>query len=221
MIRSFLIVFLTSTLPFYGGVAAAQATRDSLPTTYELMINGETYVVESNRLVKLDSKQKPGTSYQVAVRVAPTQTVRLNTLRFSYDMPARLSDDQGAEQRTAVVRHELGMNLTITDQGEPLPASEHDKAVATLVKGATEWCQRRLATAIQPEKPFEEAFEGCAARGVKIRYKTRLGEARTSTIYLLTGQKFGATFHADCADEAEEECQPIVKKTINSIRALP
>ena len=54
------------------------------PLTYEVVINGETFRVEGNRRVKLESKEHPGTSYDVAVRVSPTQHRRLDSVELDY-----------------------------------------------------------------------------------------------------------------------------------------
>ena len=56
---------------------ATGAPQPTPPVTYEVQINGESFPVEANRAVKVDSQEKPGVGYNVAVRVAPTQQVRL------------------------------------------------------------------------------------------------------------------------------------------------
>ena len=90
------------------------------PLTYELMINGESFLVEGDRAVKLESKEKPGTSYKVALRVAPTQRIRLNSIQFEYDLPAKAEDDGKRENRSVRIAHELGFTMLINDLGQPM-----------------------------------------------------------------------------------------------------
>ena len=117
MVRSRRVLVLSAGLWIcWTAVAArvsAQEGRESPPTTYEIQINGESFLVEVNRLVKLESEQNPGQSYEVALRVAPTQHRTLNTFRFDYDLPARLHDDEGRRQRTVRLTHELGFTMQI------------------------------------------------------------------------------------------------------------
>jgi len=62
--------------------ARAETAREYPPSLYELLIGGESFQVEANRVVKLQSKTHPGVSYEVALRVAPTQRVKLRSIQF-------------------------------------------------------------------------------------------------------------------------------------------
>ena len=100
MLRTILSVLL-ATLPLTGSRTTWGAPRPGPPpTTYELMINGESFLVEANRQIKLQSKDKPGVSYQVAIRVAPVQRLKLNTLRFQYDQRFEVEDSRQPQRRS-------------------------------------------------------------------------------------------------------------------------
>ena len=111
----FLITAILATLP----AAWAGPASTAPPVTYEVQINGESFPVEANRVVKVESKQKPGVSYNVAVRVAPTQQVRLNTIQFEYELPAKVEDSGKRENRSARLTHELGFSILLE---RPWPA---------------------------------------------------------------------------------------------------
>ena len=63
-----LLITATAAAVTTGCVSPAAAAS---PVRYEVQINGENFVVEGNQLTTLRSKEKPGVSYHVAVRVAP------------------------------------------------------------------------------------------------------------------------------------------------------
>ena len=69
------------------------------PSTYEVQINGENFLVEANRQVKLESRAKPGVSYTVAIRLARRSACRLNTIQFEYDLPAKVKSTPGETAR--------------------------------------------------------------------------------------------------------------------------
>ena len=91
------------------------------------MINGEIFLIEANRLHKLSSKQKPGVAYEVALRVAPTQQLKLNSVQFEYDRLGTVEDDRGPLRRTVRLTHELGFSMLITELGGPLKPEDQDE----------------------------------------------------------------------------------------------
>ncbi len=99
---------LTSTL-------AAQTRPE--PVLYDLVIDGESFTVEINRSLKVQSKKKPGVSYEIALRVAPSQRLLLNRLQFDYDRGYEVTDDVGKNVRTATLNHELGYTMVVSDVG--------------------------------------------------------------------------------------------------------
>ena len=130
MIRADFLPLGLAALSAFASVSGARAQRAAPvpPSRYELIVNGESFQVEANRQVKLQSKQKPGTTYTVALRVAPTQVLRLNHVQFSYDWLAEVTDDRGRRQRRARLSHELGYSLLITDLGDSIePAASLQK----------------------------------------------------------------------------------------------
>jgi len=190
------------------------------PLTYELMINGETFQVEADRPVTLESQEKPGVVYDVALRIALEQRVRLNTFRFEYDWPAKVDDNQRKTHRTFRIRHELGFTMLITDLGQPLDAEAQENALKLLrestVQGFQEGGMEEITVA---EFPGRE-FGGSVGRGVMIRYRDRQGLGHTCLVYLMTGPTFAGYAVIEYSDADEDKAIPRVRKTLDSIRAI-
>ena len=98
-----------------GGRPASRACTprpDDPPVNYEIQIDGESFQVEGNqRPVKVESKLKTGTTYTLAVRVAMTQPLRLNSVQMEYGMVAKVNDNKGKELRVVQITHDLGFGL--------------------------------------------------------------------------------------------------------------
>ena len=70
------------------------------PNTYEVQIDGESFLVDGNQPpVKVKSGLKKGTTYALAVRMAMTQKLRLNSVQLEYGMVATAYDNQGRDLR--------------------------------------------------------------------------------------------------------------------------
>src|SRR5271157_751615 len=94
----------------------AQPSADDPPVTYEVQIDGESFQVDGGqRPIKVESKLKKGTTYALAVRVAMTQPLRLNSVQLEYGMWAKVIDNKRKDLRVAQIVHELGFSLEITD----------------------------------------------------------------------------------------------------------
>ena len=190
------------------------------PLTYELMINGETFLVEADRLVKLESQEKPGVTYDVALRIALEQRVRLNTFRFEYDWPAKVADDRRSPLRSVRIRHELGFTMLITDLGQPLDAASQEKTLKSLRQSTVEGFQRGGMQEITVEEYAPRKFAGSAGQGLGIRYRDDGGFGHTCLVYLMTGPTFAGYCVVDYFDADEANAVPRVRKTLESIRAI-
>ena len=114
------------------------AEKPLYPTTYELMINGESFVVHLNQAAKLESRDHPGTTYQVGLRLALHQRVELSTLEFEYDWPATVTDSRQRSSRTVRLEHELGFDITLTDLGRPIEAETRAESLDILEDSVAE-----------------------------------------------------------------------------------
>ena len=210
----------------WASVMVAQAVADEnqgsggAPLTYELMINGESFVVEADQHVKLESRQNPGVTYEVALWIALEQRVRLNSLRFEYDWPAKVTDDRRKPHRTARIEHELGYSMLITDLGGPLNPEARDKAVKILQEATVEGFERAgvqqdPVAAVQPRK-----FANSTGHGFTIHYRDREGFAHTCLAYVLTGANFAGYCVVEYFDANANNVIPRVSKTLDSIRAI-
>jgi hypothetical protein len=204
-----------------GASVWAQADSSSPPLTYEVLINGESFQVEGNRLVKLQSKEKPGTSYRIAIRVAPTQVLRLNTVLLEYDMPAKVSDDGRREQRTVRLQHELGYSMWITDLGQPSDAKGQAEALKVLTDSVAESYRQSKAVKVEVGKASEKKFAGSTAQCTVIRCQDAQGFKNTCLACVLSGEKYAVTCVIQYLDKDENDVKPLFLKTLNSIRPIP
>jgi hypothetical protein len=204
-------------LPARGEPAAAA----SPPLTYELQIDGETFQVEANRETTLDSKKKPGVRYRVALRVAPTQRIRLNSVVFDYDLPAKVQDDGKRENRSVRITHELGFSALLTDLGRPLDAKEQKDALKVLVDSVTAALGEMKAEGVKVTDPHERSFGGSSGRGITIRYRDAKGFTHVYLLYILTGPKHAATCVIKYLENDGDDALPLVRKLLDSVRATP
>jgi len=200
--------------------AAHGAGSSTPPLTYELMIDGESFLIEANRQVKLQSRDKPGVTYDVALRIALEQPVRLNTFRFEYDWPAQVDDDLRRPQRTVRIAHELGFNMLITDLGQPLDDDSQDKALKILRESTVKGFQEAGMEEITVDEFQSRKFAGSVGRGMMIRYRDGNGLSHTCLVYLMTGPTFAGYCTVEYLDLREVDVVPHVRKILDSIRAI-
>jgi len=222
MIRSVLFL-LSSATALVGGTSAHGAPAPGPPPiTYELMINGESFLVQANRQMRLQSKQKPGVTYNVAIRVAPTQALSLNTLQFQYDRGFQVEDSRRPNRRSAKLQHELGFSMLITDLGEPLDEKDRDKALQILTEPVLKSVRDRAGKdeKVTVSKLDAHQFEGAEGRGVRIRYRDQQDIDQSTLVFIMVGKTFAASCIVQFLDSDEEDVVPLLKKTFDSIRAI-
>lgn len=209
-------VILAISLP-----AGAEDALPGLPTTYELMINGEDFVVEANRAVKLRSKTRPGVTYDIAIRVSPVQKMRLNSLRFEYGLRTRVEDNRQAQRRSAKLTHELGFTMLVTDLGEPLEAGSRDTGLQMLTESVVKSYRQRGVKdqEIEVTRLKDLQLKGAEGRGVQIRHKDGDGVEHVTLVYLLVGKTFTGSYIAQYLQADSETALPIIKQTLDSIEA--
>ncbi len=187
------------------------------PSTYEVQINGENFLVEANRQVKLESKAKPGVSYAVAIRLAPTQRVRLNTIQFEYDLPAKVRADAHGESRTARLTHELGFSMLFCDLGRPLDPKAQQKTLETLAQSVTTTLREAKAEGLEVSEPRQRRLDGSSIRGETIRYRDAKGLQHVYLVYVLSGPRYAATCIVEYLDHDAEDVLPLVKRILDSV----
>ena len=190
------------------------------PSTYEVQINGENFLVEANRQVKLESKAKPGVSYTVAIRLAPTQRVRLNTIQFEYDLPAKVKADARGENRTARLTHELGFSMLLCDLGRPLDAKDREKTLQTLAKSVATTLHEGKVEGLEVSEPRQHKLDGSSISGETIRYRDAKGLQHVYLVYVLSGPRYAATCIVEYLDNDGEDVLPLVKRILDSVRPI-
>jgi len=198
----------------------SKAEDASPPTTYELMINGESFVVNLNRGVRLQSKEKPGVTYDVALRIALQQRLVLNTVQFLYDWPAKVEDDQRSPQRRVTIRHELGYTMFITDLGRPLEPAAQEETFNNLKDSVARSLQGSGVENLVAAEPHTRRFDACDARGTVLRYRDQQGFDHMCLVYLLTGPTFACTCVAQFFQSDEMNVKPRIKTTLDTLGAI-
>jgi len=214
------VLALVLVLLFIGSTAGADPGADPLPTLYELMINGESFLVEANRPVKLESREKPGQTYEVAVRVAPMQRLRLANFQFDYDRQSKLQDDTRTPRRTVRISHELGFTMLINDLGGVLETEAQTEALDVLKDSVVATFQEIGAKKVDIAKPHSRNFANAAARGIVVRYRSKEDFGHTCLIYVLTGKTFTGSCIVQYLDNDKDDVLPLVKRTLDSFRAV-
>lgn len=222
MVRTILSLLAAAAALAGGTTAWGAPAPGPPPTTYELIINGESFLVQANRRVKLQSKEKPGVAYEVAIRVAPVQRLKLNTLQFQYDRGSKVEDNRQRHRRSVKLHHELGFSMLITDLGEPLDEKNRDKALEILTQPVL---QSFRALGIKDEnmtvaKLGGHQFEGAEGRGVRIRYRDPEGIDHSTLVFIMVGKTFTGSCIVQFLDADEDDAIPLIKKTFDSIRAV-
>jgi hypothetical protein len=215
-----LVVLLAVTGMAVGGPSSQIEPSASPPFLYEVQINGESFLVEANRQTKLESKARPGVRYDLAVRVAPTQRVNLSTIEFEYDLPAKVEVSGPRQNRSARLTHELGFSVLVCDLGRPLNDQGQKEALKDLVKSVTATLREAKEQDIGVTEPHERKFTGLAARGASIRYVDAKGFRHVCLVYVLAGPNCAATCVAEYLDGDSDDVLPLIRKTLDSIRAI-
>jgi hypothetical protein len=207
-------------LPLLLAVAVAnQTSPQSEPLMYELVINGESFTVEANRVNKLTSKARPGTTYDVALRVAQVQRLVLNRVQLDYDRGFQISDDRGERIRTATLKHELGFSLAVTELGNVLDAAGRQQVLDTLKASLEQSFREAKATDLVVGKVQERKFASVDAKGLTIQYQDASGLARSCLLYVLDGKRFTASCIVQFLDDDHEAVLPLVKQTLDTLQA--
>lgn len=201
--------------------AFAQPRADDPPVTYEVQIDGESFQVEGNqRPIKVESKLKKGVTYSLAIRVAMTQTLRLNSVQLDYGMWAKVIDNKDKDLRLAQIIHELGFSLAITDVGHVLNAKHQDDLLKTVADGAVKRFTDRKATDLKRTEPKARKFGFSAGKWLSINYNDSEGVARTCMVFVLSGEKYTVSAVAEFRDQDKEDVGAWVMNAIGSIRPL-
>ncbi len=197
---------------------AAEGETPTPPTTYEVVINGESFRVEGDRLTKVQSPRKPEARYELVVRIAPTQVLRLNTVRLEYDMPADVFDDRGHQQRTVEIRHQLGFSVLLTDLGGPLDAKEQEAVMKARIDSVV---KLHHDAAPKVSDAYAAKFAGAVGQGKTVRYTDAREKGHTCLVYVLGEGKFSVACIVQFLDDNKKEVLTPVKKVLDSIAALP
>jgi hypothetical protein len=189
------------------------------PSTYEVQINGENFLVDGNRQVKLESKTKPGVSYTVAIRVSPTQRVRLGAIQFDYDLPGKVEADRRGENRSARLTHELGFSVLFCDLARSLDPKAQEKALEILAKSVVTPLRDAKVQGLEVGEPHQHTFEGSAARGETIRFRDAKGLEHVNLVYVFAGRTYSATCVVEYLESDSDEVLPLIKRVLDSVRA--
>lgn len=217
--RNRLIMGCAALTVLWAVAAVSQTAPAPEPTLYELSIDGESYLIEANRANKLTSKTRPGTTYDVALRVAQLQRLALNSVQLDYDRGFQVSDDGAGRVRTATLKHELGFSLAVTDLGKTLDAAGRQQVLDTLKASLEQSFRDAKATDLMVGKVQDRKFASADAKGLTIQYQDATGLARSCVLYVIDGKRFTASCIVQFLDDDHEEVLPLIKKTLDTLQA--
>ena len=214
------VSFFALTVLWMALPRTAPAQSITPPSVYELLIDGESFLVEANRTAKLQSKQRPGVSYEVALRIAPTQRLRLNSVQLEYDWLTKVEDDHKRPRRFVRMTHELGFTMMITDLGKPLPPKAQDEILDILTESLAGTYRDLKVGNLEVGQPRQRKFVGAAGRGVIIRYRDAQQLGHTCLVYVLGGPKFCVSCVIEYFDDDFEGVKGLLKKTLDSFQPV-
>lgn len=188
------------------------------PLLYELSINGETFTIEADQAVTLTSQEHEGVTYQVALRVAQVQRLPLNTVQLDYDRGFAVEDDQGAQVRTARLRHELGFRITLADMGGALTPEGNQKLLEALAANLQDQFREQKASEITASKPRKTKLGQADATTVKITYQDNEKIGHTCFVQVLAGEDFCCSAIIEMLDSDKEDALPLVERTLETLR---
>jgi hypothetical protein len=215
-VRTVSILLLTM-LPLRGW---AQSSSGDPPLSYELLINGETFVIEADGVARLESQKQPGVTYEVAIRVASRQRIELKNLQFTYRWPAKVEVERRGTQRMARVEHELGYSLIVTDLGPSMDGDTKRKALEILAKSVVDSFAKGNTHDLQVFAAHEHPFQHSRGMGVVIRYKDQQDLDQVCLVYLLTTETFACSAVASYLHIDAGNVLPQIKDTLDSVRPI-
>jgi hypothetical protein len=219
--RTWISVCFAVVLAFGSRLSSGQPRPDDPPVTYEVQIDGESFQVEGGqRPIKVESKLKKGNHYTLAVRVAMTQPLRLNTVQLEYGMWAKVIDNKRKDLRVAQIVHELGFSLEITDLGQALNAKQQDELLKTVAENAVKRFTDRKAVDLKRTELNAMKIGPSGCKRLRINYTDAEGVARTCMIFVLSGEKYTVTAVAEFRDLDGDDVKPWVMSALESIQPL-
>ena len=216
---AFFLTALAITTPL-GRVSAqtpgAKPPAEQPAVRYEVSIDGEHFTLDGDRLVKLKSTQKPGTTYEVAVRLAEYQRWLLGNVRFDYHMGFTVSDDRQATTRTATLKHGLGFVMIVTDLGGALTAEQQQKTLKQISQSIQKTIRASGGANVIANAPQQKKMGSSQVRGLTISYDDADSVEHTSLIYLVSGQGFTCSCIVECLEADRDDVMPLIKPTLDS-----
>lgn len=217
--RTFALLFVALGL-LAGWSLAAAAPRDEVPPlVFELSIDGETFLIEPEKQMELKSKDNPGKTYKVALRLAQRQRWVLNTIRFEYDGAFKVDDDNEAETRTATLTHELGFSLAVMDVGPAPEKAAATKLVQQLADSMANSYKQGGATEVTVAKPADRKFGALSGQEIRIDYVDRNKKKSTTLVTLIVAGKQAGACVLSYPTAREAEVMPMAKVTLESMSA--
>jgi hypothetical protein len=214
--RTFACLFVV--LGLLAGWSLAAGPKDEVPPlVFELSIDGETFLIETEKQV--DLKSKAGKTYKVALRLAQRQRWALNTIRFEYDGAFHVDDDNEADTRTATLTHELGFSLAVIDLGPAPEKAGALKLVQQLADSMVKSYKQGGATDVTLAKPADRKFGELSGQEIRINYVDRNKKMSTTLVSLIVAGKQAGACVLSYPTDREADVLPLAKVTLESMSA--
>jgi hypothetical protein len=199
-----------------------QAQQGEPSATYEVQIDGESFqVVGGQRPIRVESKLKKGASYTLAVRVAMTQMLRLNSVQLEYGMWAKVVDNKRKDLRIARIIHELGFSLEITDPGRVFDGKQQDDFLKTEADEVEKRLKDSKATGVRRTDPKSQKLGSSNGKWLRITSTDSDEVARTCMVFVLSGERYTVCAVCEFRDQDREDVSSWVMSALGSVRQLP
>ena len=188
--------------------------------SYELTVNGTSYNIQLGEQLRIPPVKtyKDGKN-RVSVQIAPTQLAAMNTLKLRYPYPSRAFDDEGKQERTIRVYHEMGYAILITDFGGPLnnPEESVPKIVEILKNTLHEELTAKLKNPKEATTKFtDKTKNGTLVNGVIVQVKLTDDKIIESVGITLSNPDFFATMTLQLFGLPFEHVHQTIKEMLES-----
>lgn len=219
MISGTIIALLAPISSAAAQTVGTQAPQEQ-PARYEVSINGEHFTLESGRVTKLKSTEKPGVVYEVAVRLAEYQRWLLGNVRFDYHQGFSVSDDRSASTRTAVLKHGIGFVMAVTNLGGKLPAAQQQKTLDEISQTIQKATESSGGVNIVASGQQQQKMGNSQVRGLTIGYDDADGVGHLAMAYLVCGPAFTCSCIVECLEADRDDVMPLIKPTLESFEPV-
>lgn len=213
-----LVILLCSTSGLADG---EKGLRRVWTQSFDLTIDGETYVVAEGKAAVVRSKKNPGTKYNVVLRVAQVQPVISRSLRFEFHHSLTLDsfERRGTDDAYTIIAEPAGAYLTLWDhwfeEGDSVEAD-----LQTSIRISKQLVQERGGSGVVVGRPAPEKLPNASkALVARLTYKDQHGVPHVRYVRSLRVGERLVNLMLESPVKGAGKVRPHFERLIRSIRA--